>query len=198
MLLQSKIVLQKTTNLKITMKRKANRKRAASKRSRKESEYLHHFRQRLFGANANYLRIFRELKHFAKREDILAVAQYLRSSNNPFHRLLYGLTIARKYSEFNSKPSALFTGDLEKELNWLSVAILRYAGEISSFVQGEAAFQRAFLMGQYQETDGVLKNLIDSFGLSFWTIDKTFILNEVMRGLEANKTYLSELVAKSG
>ena len=176
------------------MSRKANRNRARSKSSRKESDYLRNFRQRLFAPNANYVGLFRALKYSGTRENILTVAQFLQSPNNPFHRLFYGLPFARKYSELTSKPSALFTGDLEKELNWLAISILRYATEISSFVGEGAAFQRAFLLGQYQEADRLLKSLIASFGLSFWTMDKTFILKEMSLGLEANKTYLTELL----
>src|SRR5262249_55426888 len=100
----------------------------------------------------------------------------------------------RTYAERCSDRFLAFTGDLEKELNWVSVSILRYASEISNFVRLSLEFQRGFLAGHYQQAQELLNTVIQATGVSLWTMDKTFLLKETVDGLEANKKFLTELV----
>ena len=176
------------------MKKRRKNRKAASKARREQPGYVNRFRQRIFGKKPNYRQIFADLKHEGKWDQVFSIAQLFSSPNNPFHPWVYGLPFAHTYAERCSNRLIAFTGDLEKELNWVSVSILRYASAISSFVGHSLAFQRAFLLGNYQRAQELLDTVIQSYGVSLWTLDKTFLLKETMDGLEANKKFLTELV----
>ena len=176
------------------MTKRRNNRKAASKARREQPGYVNRFRQSLFGKNPNYRQIFSDLKHEGKWDQVFKIGQLFSSPNNPFHPWVYGLPFTRTYGERCPNRLVAFTGDLQKELNWVSVSILTYASAISGFVGHSLAFQRAFLLGNYQRAQELLDTVIQSYGVSLWTMDKTFLLKERVEGLEANKRFLTELV----
>ena len=127
-------------------------------------------------------------------QEILSVTQSFANPTNPFHHFIYGISCPRTYAEVRSLSYFAFTKDLAKELNWLSISILRYAAEISRFVEQSCAFQNAFLLGNYEQAERILKTIISNSGLSLWTMEKMFLLKEMSAGLEANKIFLTELL----
>lgn len=92
-----------------------------------QSAYLRAFRQRLFSGKVKPQQVFHELQAFGQYQEIASVARLFASPTNPFHRFLYGMPFAKTYAEVHSRPLFTFTDDLERELNWLSISIIRYA-----------------------------------------------------------------------
>ncbi len=123
-----------------------------------------------------------------------AVANYVANPNNPFHRFMFGITFARAYNELCTYRSFVLTDSLQKELDWMSLSLVRYAKEISQFVKQANAFQKTFLLGSYQQASEILETIISEFGFSLWSLEKTFLLAEYAHGLERNKKELTNII----
>jgi hypothetical protein len=75
----------------------------------------------------------------------------------------------------------------------LTISILKYAREINQFIEQSAAFDKAFLSGSYGNCKTILYSIMHGLGPSLWVMEKQFLLRETVEGLEANKSFLSEL-----
>ena len=123
-----------------------------------------------------------------------AVAKYVASPNNYFHHLIFGIPFARTYPEVRSLRFFAFTDDLQRDLDWMTLSIIRYAKEISMFLQKEASFQKAFLLGNYKQATDELESITVDFGQSLWALEKSFLLAEYASGLETNKKLLTQIL----
>ncbi|MGO9378999.1 MAG: hypothetical protein ACLP29_10680 [Dissulfurispiraceae bacterium] len=176
------------------MSNKRKNSKAASHKTQVDS--LAQFRQRLWGGkNVNPKRIFRDLHAFRDFREMSAVAEYVKSPNHSYHRFVFGTPFARSYKEVISSRAFAFTDNLQRDLDWMSLSVVRYAKDISSFIKQTVSFQKAFLLGSYDLAYSILDSIISDFGISLWAIDKRFLLAEYAYGLESNKTLLTQIVS---
>jgi hypothetical protein len=49
-------------------------------------------------------------------------------------------------------------------------------------------------LGDFGQANQILETIIGRFGVSLWTMEKTFLLKDASAGLEANKSFLTEFV----
>lgn len=175
------------------MAKKRNKRKATSRK--KQPKSLVQFKQRLWGQKKyNPKKVFRELHAFRDFQEMRVVAKYVASQNNSFHHFIFGIPFAKSYTEVRSLRFFAFTDNLKKDLDWMSLSIVRYAKELSIFVEQTLSFQKAFLLGAYEEANAVLESITGEFGPSLWVLEKSCLLAEYASGLEANKKLLTQIV----
>ena len=172
-----------------------NRKSKKVASIKKQPDSLVQFRQRLYGGKKfDPKKVFRDLHAFRDFQEMSAVAKYVADPNNSFHRFMFGLPFAKSYSEVRSLRFSSFTDDLRRDLDWMSLSVVRYAKELSIFVKQTVSFQKAFLLGSYEQANEILESITSIFGLSLWGLEKSFLLSEYAYGLESNKKLLTQII----
>ena len=175
------------------MSKKRNKRKAASRKNQPKS--LVQFKQRLWGGKKfNPKKAFRDLHAFGDFREMRVVAKYVASQNNSFHHFIFGTPFAKSYQEVRSTRFFAFTDNLQSDLDWMSLSVIRYAKEISLFVKETVSFQKAFLLGAYEKANAILESIISAFGPSLWVLEKSFLLSEYANGLESNKKLLSRIL----
>ena len=175
------------------MAKKRNKRKATSRK--KQPKSLVQFKQRLWGQKKyNPKKVFRELHAFRDFQEMRVVAKYVESQNSSFHRFIFGTPFAKSYQDVRSTRFFAFTDNLQRDLDWMSLSVIRYAKEISLFVKQTVSFQKAFLLGAYEKANAVLESITGEFGHSLWVLEKSCLLAEYASGLEANKKLLTQIV----
>jgi len=175
------------------MTKKRNKGKAAS--GKKHSKSLVQFQRRLWGQkDFNPKKTFGDLHSFRDFQEMKVVAKYIEDQNNSFHRFIFGTPFAKSYQEVCSPRFFAYTDNLKRDLDWMSLSVIRYAKEISSFNKQNLSFQKAFLLGAYEEANAILESIISEFGHSLWSLEKSFLLAEYFNGLESNKKLLSQII----
>ena len=175
------------------MSKKRNKRKAASRKNQPKS--LVQFKQRLWGGKKyNPQKAFRDLHAFGDFREMRVAAKYVTSQNNSFHHFIFGTTFAKSYQEVRSIRFFAFTDNLQRDLDWMSLSVIRYAKEISLFVKQTVSFQKAFLLGAYEKANAILESITSEFGPSLWVLEKSFLLAEYTFGLESNKKLLTQIV----
>ncbi len=182
-----------------------SRSKSRKKSKKKQPPYITTFKQKLYGTkykpnnkvNSIIYKpqdIFTEMKFSHSFNQILNISKLLSSPQNPYHRFMFGSSYAKSYQEIRSDNYFPYTNNIEKDLNWMSVGIIRDASIISKFIEEARSFNNQFLLGNYEEAGELLEKIIHDFGLSHWAVEKKFLLNEYGEGLESNKKFLSKIV----
>jgi len=141
---------------------------------------------------------FFNLRNNAKYGEMVEVVRRVANPRNPFHRYLFGGAVVHSYSEIRKQPWLTSTNDLEKELNWALTSLVPYAALLNNFIRDAAVFQDAFLRGYYNVAEETLERIIQSTGLSLWSIEKLFLLKDATGGLEKNKQFLTKISQTEG
>lgn len=89
------------------------------------------------------------------------------------------------------------TDDLECEVKWSAALFIRYADELRELLSLVRQATRALLLGQYDTTRALLKQIQDEFGYSLWCIKLTLLLDELDSGLEGNRRTRQRLAEDS-
>jgi hypothetical protein len=173
----------------------ANKKRKGNSSRNGKPRELASFRQRLFGGKYNYRAVFHNLQAFGDHREFSAVAHMVSKADDMFHRYVFGIPFSKTYATARTREYFAFTHDLERELLWLSLSLVRYAKEISQFVEKTFDFHRVFLKGDYEKAHQILDSITEDFGVSLWTLEKRLLMAETFSGLEANKQALSGIVS---
>ena len=159
----------------------------------KQPHYFDRFREQLHSGKRSPSQVFRNLQIRGDRRELQVVAQMFENPKNPFYEYIYGKAFAHSWPEVRSTSFFAYTGNIQKELDWLTISILKYAREINQFIEQSAAFDKAFLSGSYGNCKTILDSIMHGLGPSLWVMEKQFLLRETVEGLEANKSFLSEL-----
>jgi hypothetical protein len=172
-----------------------NRKSKKVASIKKQPDSLVQFRQRLYGGKKfDPKKVFRDLHAFRDFQEMSAVAKYVANPNNSFHRFMFGIPFAKAYPDVCSNRFFAFTDSLQRDLDWMSLSVVRYAKELSMFVKQTVSFRKAFLLGSYEQANEILESITSSFGLSLWGLEKSFLLSEYAHGLESNKKLLTQII----
>ena len=95
--------------------------------------------------------------------------------------------------ELGQKKIYFSSGDVEKELIWNSRFIFHYSGEINQFIEERNLFNRAILLGFYDQANDILTNIEEKFGFSYWLIENKIFLLQELFGLEKHKEYIHSI-----
>jgi len=108
--------------------------------------------------------------------------------------------LVKKYFYGNPFPSELkdlgdtfytYNSEIEKELEFLSLALDKFSTKISTFLPLKNLFEKRFILGEYQLANDTLNEIKDKFGFSLWLIENKLLVEEYTGGLKGNKEYLT-------
>ncbi|MFI4912467.1 MAG: hypothetical protein ACIAQZ_12440 [Sedimentisphaeraceae bacterium JB056] len=91
-----------------------------------------------------------------------------------------------------------FTGDLEKELNWIGFIILKHADVINKYLRLKNQYEKAVLTGEYAIAKEIIQDILKSFGFSLWAINELLFIAESCGGLKENREVLQTISEKCG
>lgn len=83
-------------------------------------------------------------------------------------------------------------------LGWLAHNFIRYSGQLNSFNHFRQEFGCLFVQGKFEEAEVALNDIEQSFGKSFWLLERRLMLIQVKDGFDAHKSFLSEIYEQSG
>lgn len=86
----------------------------------------------------------------------------------------------------------------EGELLWSSSVLSLYADRLRDFVKLREAYYAAYKVGNYSLAEKTLDAIQKTFGFSIWLLGNRLQLLQIIKGLEAQKTQLEEILATEG
>ena len=84
-----------------------------------------------------------------------------------------------------------------KELHWSILPIFAYASKINKFCEHKQKFDNAFLQGDIQLAEKLYSEILDIYGLSFWSIDAGFLIKSYGQSLQKNRQFLEYIKERS-
>lgn len=194
----------------VIMPKKKNRTRKANKR--KSPSEFDNLKRRLWGQrklnpsqaikipnnSVGIHRSFRIFQTYANKGDLLSACKAFDSGSNPYHKYIFGEKLADSYADLHSGPYLAYVKDYERVLRLLSLGVNHDPEFLSSFAGKAKDFIRALLKADYAASTEKLKDIVETFGVSVWVLEKSFLLAELSVGLEGNKKLLDAVLAGSG
>lgn len=87
---------------------------------------------------------------------------------------------------------------IEGEFLWSSSVLSLYADRLNDFVRLREEYYAAYKLGNYSLAETTLDSIQESFGFSIWLLGNRLQLLQIVKGLEAQKTQLEEILATEG
>jgi hypothetical protein len=153
---------------------------------------------------------FRRILH-SKGTDLRAGLSIARTAIDPenfagivqklAHSPIYAQAIAP--NPFPRTPSELPTRKrlasvaATREFLWTSSVLSMHVSRLTRFVTLRDDYDRAFLIGDYEQASGCLKEIESAYGISFWLIARRIHLLQLQYGLKAQKDYLESVIGTS-
>ena len=124
-------------------------------------------------------------------EDLLYfIGEYrrgLKSANTLLNNALHGKNpFPKKYEDLNKCDFQFFSGQLKRELSWYAAAILDFHDELNSFLILQSEFDDSLIKGDYISARSKMQLVNTEIGVSFWGIERRFLLDEYQYGTEEN------------
>jgi len=85
------------------------------------------------------------------------------------------------------------TDNLLCEIEWYFYEIITYKKTITTFLENKNLFELSLLDGKYENSRIYLDKIIESCGVSLWSLENEFALREYSGGLQSNLEFFSEL-----
>jgi tetratricopeptide (TPR) repeat protein len=108
---------------------------------------------------------------------------------------LDGIPFPKTVAALAREHTAPYSGSLETEVIWAAEYIRLFSDQIDSMLQGQQAFVRAMLLGQYARAQEHLDAIRAQHGISLWWISGAFLVADAIGGLAANRAALQSVLA---
>ncbi len=162
------------------------------------------------GTSKNPLQLFRRTLH--GHRNLRAGLARARTVVSPMHfpmivkelsrNPLYGsllVPMSFPMSLASVRPAARLSEiSLEGELLWTSSILSLHTSRLNSFIPLRDAYCAAYEDADYDLADSTLDAIQQMFGFSIWLLEKRIQLLQVTKGLEAQKTFLEEILSTDG
>lgn len=99
----------------------------------------------------------------------------------------------KTYKDLSSDGKS-YSEEFRQELNWEAVTALRNCDTINFFLQHQKRFEHALLAGRYEECRNIVTAIEGKIGVSYWTLENRFILEEYQFGSERNWAMRNEIL----
>lgn len=86
----------------------------------------------------------------------------------------------------------------EGEFMWNASVLSLYADRLKSFVKIRDDYYDAYVVADYDQANELLDSIHKTFGVSIWLLGNRLQLLQVTKGLEAQKTFLEEILSTEG
>lgn len=87
---------------------------------------------------------------------------------------------------------------LEGEIIWTSSILSLYIEKLNIFIKLRDAYYGAYETANYINASAILDEIQKKFGFSIWLFESRLELLQITKGLEAQKTYLEEIISTEG
>ena len=142
-----------------------------------------------------FLSSFYKLKYNYDYSDICYIVDQLGESDKNIIDFVYGSSLPQTINELGD--SKVLYGDgndtFEQEINWSLLAIRKYNEEIQVFINKKTEYEKALVIGDYNEANIILDEIEKDICVSLWGIEQRFILIEIEKGLKENTKYLNDI-----
>jgi len=108
--------------------------------------------------------------------------------------LLLANPLPKNYKDIRQGRLIPYSGNLIGELAWNLSAVKRFSKEINLFLNLKDEYEKAFLLGDYNQCSRVLGEIELKVCKSLWSLENRFLLCEFQEGVESNWTMLSSIV----
>ena len=82
---------------------------------------------------------------------------------------------------------------VDRELRWALAYLAPHAKCLRAFIESAAAFEKAFLLSEFDTCAEILDGIENEFGKSLWLLKRRISLLQSSKGLEAQKQYVDVL-----
>ncbi|MFC4636363.1 hypothetical protein ACFO3O_20825 [Dokdonia ponticola] len=89
-----------------------------------------------------------------------------------------------------------FSEDLKIEFRWLAASIEAYFEDINIFLGWKNDFEVFVIKDQFKEAKNILKKIEGKFGISLWSIEANFIIEDRVNGTKSNWNKLSYSISQ--
>lgn len=135
--------------------------------------------------------LLRQLKYELNELEADKILDQLDESTYDF---VIGHPIADNYSQM-CKDSGVYNNDLHTELIWIVRFLEEFSDELNAFVGLEQLYDKALLLGNYDEAKVIIEQIEQTITFSNWTIQQKLIIAEFEKGFKSNKKLLSNLLS---
>ncbi|MCO5337139.1 hypothetical protein [Delftia tsuruhatensis] len=119
-------------------------------------------------------------------------------SKNPIYQpILTPMTFPQTLSSIRSS-GRLEEISLDGEIIWTSSVLSLYTEEINRFIKLRDIYYKEYETADYANASTTLDEIQRLFGFSIWLIESRIELLQITKGLEAQKTYLEEIISTEG
>lgn len=160
---------------------------------------IEYYKKLFFNGKIDKIGLIRSFKQnfpdFAKL--MAAVSRFEREvpgSKGAILRSLQGENPFPKTYALLNRGKVIDYGELEEELNWLTLVFIRSAESISQFLREKDRFEHELLNGRYVSARESIEKIESEFGFSYWSIEHRYILEEYQFGSEKNWEVRNQLL----
>jgi hypothetical protein len=105
----------------------------------------------------------------------------------PYFKNIEDISIREPYS---------FSKDLRIEIRWLLVTLQYFFSEIDEFLKLKKDFETSFIKEKHTDSKEILKKIESKFGITFWSLESKFLIEDRVNGNNANWSLLSDNLEK--
>jgi hypothetical protein len=146
----------------------------------------------IFNPKKDKFTLLYKLKQSSTFESTLSILN--EAIKHPYVKaLVFSYPFPRNYDELRKQKYLQTSGNLNSEIAWILFPIIKHSEKINSFLNNKLQFETAFLLGDYDKAEDILKNVEQEFGYSLWLIENRLLFAETKSGTEANWLELSEI-----
>jgi len=138
------------------------------------------------------------LSHLKREGDVEKIKRIIKTiSGHPFVKsVLKNNIIPKEYSDIRKQKPIPFSNNFIGEATLYLIILEENKDIIKSFIEYKKAFEKEFLLGNYDIAENILNNIEHISGKSFWLIENQILLKEYREGVEANWNEVSALSKK--
>ena len=107
-----------------------------------------------------------------------------------------GNPLPKTYSDIHQHENTFYEANLEKEIKWYQFIFNRYLDPLNKFIDLEKKFEKAFLIGNYDDALRILDNIEKDICVSFWSIERRLCIAENKLGFKKNKDELTKILSE--
>ena len=159
----------------------------------KQDTFFRKFTQEIFNPRTNKRIAFSNFKENETLQKIITVTDKLSKRYKVFDKYFMFDPFPTSYNDLRQLDFLYLTDHIDKEINWLIVAIRREKDKLNYFLRLKEKYEKELLLGDYKNARKTIDTIENEISLSIWGMENKFLLNEYEFGLEKNKNLLSEI-----
>lgn len=136
----------------------------------------------------------RSLVRLLKQESPTIIRAVLSQGAGPYRPdVVITESIRRHFDDLMIKIPTEYTGQLNRELNWLAGIVLARASQIIPFLEVSRQIAQAVICGDHSRGETILSEASTYLGYSLWYLENKLLLADLRGGLATNREELQRI-----